>query len=156
MSDRGQHLLLYDGVCGLCDRLVQVVLARDRRAVFHFASLQSPAAKAVLAQFGQNPDELNTIYVVVNYQSAAPRLVSRGNAALFVSEMLGWPWKAARLLGVLPHGLLDWAYDLVARHRYRMFGRYDQCVIPRPEHRARFVDTHEDLSRDPAGPGAAS
>jgi predicted DCC family thiol-disulfide oxidoreductase YuxK len=145
MSDRSQHLLLYDGVCGLCDRLVQAVLARDRGAVFQFASLQSPAAKAVLGQFGQNPDELNTLYVIVNYQSAAPKLVSKGNAALFVSETLGWPWRAARVLGVLPHGLLDWGYDLIARHRYRMFGRYDQCVIPQPEHRGRFVETEEDL-----------
>ena len=145
MSNRGQHLLLYDGVCGLCDRLVQAVLARDRAEVFHFASLQSPAAKVVLERFGRNPDALNTLYVVVNYQSAAPRLLSKGNAALFVSDTLGWPWKAARLLGVLPRVVLDWGYDLVARHRYRVFGRFDQCVLPRPEHRDRFVDTREDL-----------
>ena len=105
----------------------------------------------MLGRFGRNPDELNTIYVVVNYRSAAPRLVSRADAALFVSETLGWPWKAARLLGVLPKGLLDWAYDLVARYRYRVFGRYDQCVIPRPEHRARFVETEEDLRQKPGG-----
>lgn len=144
-GDRGQHLLLYDGVCGLCDWLVQAVLAHDRAEVFHFASLQSPAAQVVLRRFGRSPDELDTVYVVVNYQSAAPRLLSKGNAALFVSGTLGWPWKAARLLGVLPHRLVDWGYDLVARHRYRVFGRFDQCVIPRPEHRARFVDTREDL-----------
>ena len=151
MNPEGQHLLLYDGVCGLCDWLVQAVLARDRRAVFHFASLQSPAAKAVLGRFGRNPDDLNTIYVVVNYKEAGPRLLSKGRAALFATEALGWPWRAARLLGVLPHGLLDWGYGLVARHRYRVFGRYDQCVIPPPEHRARFLETEEDLRQKAGG-----
>jgi predicted DCC family thiol-disulfide oxidoreductase YuxK len=141
------HLLLYDGVCGLCDRLVQAVLARDRRGVFHFASLQSPAAKAVLERFGRTPDELNTIYVIVNYRAAAPTLLSRGSAALFVAEALEWP--LARLLGVLPQRLVNWGYDLVARYRYRVFGRYDQCVIPCPEHRSRFVETVEDLGRGP-------
>lgn len=139
------HLLLYDGVCGLCDRLVQAVLARDRRGVFHFSSLQSPAAKAVLERFGRTPDELNTIYVIVNYQAAAPTLLSRGSAALFVAEALEWP--LARRLGVLPQRLVNWGYDLVARYRYRVFGRYDQCVIPRPEHRSRFLETAEDLGR---------
>jgi predicted DCC family thiol-disulfide oxidoreductase YuxK len=140
-----QHLLLYDGVCGLCDRLVQTVLTHDRREVFHFASLQSAAAKAVLGRFGRDPDELNTIYVIVHYQAAAPALLSRASAALFVAETLGWPWKAARVLGVLPDGVLDWGYDLVARYRYRVFGRYDQCVIPPPEHRVRFLEAEEDL-----------
>jgi predicted DCC family thiol-disulfide oxidoreductase YuxK len=140
-----QHLLLYDGVCGLCDWLVQALLARDRREVFIFASLQSLAARTALGRFGHNPGALDTIYVIANYQSVAPKLLSRGRAALFVAEALGWPWKAARLLGVLPHGLLDWGYDLIARHRYRVFGRYEQCVIPRPEHRARFVEKEEDL-----------
>ena len=83
---------------------------------------------------------MNTLYVVSDYKTAAPRLLSKGRAALFVAGIVGWPWKAASVLGVLPGGLLDRAYDLVARYRYRLFGRYDQCVIPRPEHRARFVE----------------
>jgi predicted DCC family thiol-disulfide oxidoreductase YuxK len=139
VNERGRHLLLYDGVCGLCDWLVQTVLARDRDEAFDFASLQSPKAAEVLAAFGRDPAALNTFYVVAEYHTA-PRLISKGRAALFVAAVLGWPWKAALVLGVLPGGLLDWGYDLVARHRYRVFGRYDQCVLPRPEHRARFVD----------------
>lgn len=143
MNQRGRHLLLYDGVCGLCDRLVQLVLARDRGERFDFASLQSPAAKVVLGRFARDPDTLNTLYVVADYRTGNATLLSKSQAVLMIGATLGWPWKAVVLLRVLPGSLLDWGYDLVARHRYRVFGRYDQCLIPRPEHRARFVESDE-------------
>lgn len=139
-STDDRHLLLYDGVCGLCDWLVQTLLARDRREVFDFAALQSAAAREALSRFGATADRMDTVYVVAGYNTASPRLLRKGRAALCVAAVLGWPWKAAGLLGALPGGLLDWGYDLVARHRYRVFGRFDQCVLPRPEHRRRFLD----------------
>lgn len=151
VSPHGQHLLLYDGVCGLCDWLVQTLLARDRCKGFDFASLQSPVARQVLARFGRDPDVLDTVYLVTDYQTEAPRLLTKGRAALGVAESLGWPWKAAGALRVLPGGWLDWGYDLVARHRYRVFGRFDQCVLPRPEHRARFIDAEQPPSDSPRG-----
>ena len=143
MKGAGRHLVLYDGVCGLCDRLVQGLLARDRAEVFDFASLQSSAAKAALRRYGCDPDALDTFYVVADYQTTTPRLLDKSRAALMVGSSLGWPWKAVAALGVLPRVLLDWAYDVVARHRYRVFGRYDHCVLVRPEHRARFIDVAE-------------
>lgn len=136
----GRHLLLYDGVCGLCDGLVQALLVRDRGEVFDFAALQSAAAREALSRFGATADRMDTVYVVAGYDTATPRLLRKGHAALFVADVLGWPWKAAGLMGALPVGLLDWGYDRVARHRYRVFGRFDQCVLPRPEHRRRFLD----------------
>lgn len=138
MSGPGRHLLLYDGVCGLCDWLVQAVLANERAEAFDFAPLQSREARDVLARFGAHPDDLDTVYVVVDYQTS-PALLSRGRAAVFVLAALGWPWKAAGALRVLPAALLDRGYDLVARHRYRLFGKSDQCLLPPPEHRARFI-----------------
>jgi predicted DCC family thiol-disulfide oxidoreductase YuxK len=141
MSTGGRHLLLYDGVCGLCDWLVQALLRRARGDAFDFAALQSERAREVLGGFGVNPELLDTVYVVTDYRTATPQLLRKGRAALFVATALGWPWKAFGLLGALPGGLLDWGYDLVARHRYRVFGRFDQCVLPRPEHRRRFIDS---------------
>src|SRR5262245_10996764 len=92
-SDRaGQHLILYDGVCGLCSRLLQFVLARDRRRVFSFASLQSATGRAMVAQWGGNPDELTTFYVVANFRTADARMFTKAAAALFVAGELGWPW----------------------------------------------------------------
>jgi predicted DCC family thiol-disulfide oxidoreductase YuxK len=114
--------------------------------VFHFASLQSAAAKATLNRFGSNPDELTTFYVVTNYRGAEPSPLTKGRAALFVITALGWPWKAAGLLKVLPARVLDGVYDLIARHRYRIFGRYETCLVPRPEYRSRFIDSQQDES----------
>jgi predicted DCC family thiol-disulfide oxidoreductase YuxK len=136
----GAHLVLYDGVCGLCNRLLQFLLARDRRAVFVFASLQSAIGRSTVERFGGNPDELSSFFVVSNFRTARARLVGRGHAALFVAGQLGWPWKAAVVFRVIPRAVLDRLYDVVARNRYRLFGRFDRCLMPRPEYRRRFID----------------
>src|SRR4030095_10576702 len=137
---QGSHLLLYDGECGLCDRVVQAVLERDRRGEFHFASLQSAVAARQLARFGGSPTGLDTFVVIGNYQAKQATHLTRARAALFVLAALGWPWRAAGVLRVLPVGLLDRAYAPAARHRYRFFGKSDGCVLPTPEHQQRFLD----------------
>lgn len=135
----GRHLLLYDGLCGLCDRLVQFVLSRDRRRLFLFAALQSRAGRRAVEGAGRDADALTTFYVLSNYQTSDARLLSRGRAAIFVLRALGWPWRAAEVLRLLPNAVLDASYDLVARHRYRLFGRDEQCLVPREEYRNRFI-----------------
>jgi predicted DCC family thiol-disulfide oxidoreductase YuxK len=136
----GTHLVVYDGVCGLCNRLLQFLLAHDNRAVFKFASLQSATGQAMVARCGGNPHDLTSFYVFANYRQSDARVLTRADAALFVAGELGWPWKAMRAAGVLPKAFLDRAYDVVARTRYRFFGRYEQCLMPRPDFRNRFVD----------------
>jgi predicted DCC family thiol-disulfide oxidoreductase YuxK len=136
----GAHLVLYDGVCGLCNRLLQFLLRHDHRRVFTFASLQSTAGQAMVARSGGNPQELTTFYVIADYQTRSSRVFTRSDAALFVAGELGWPWKAARAFALVPRGLRDRGYDLVARSRYRLFGRYDRCPIPGPELRNRFIE----------------
>jgi predicted DCC family thiol-disulfide oxidoreductase YuxK len=137
----GTDLLLYDGVCGLCSGLTRFVLRMDRDRRFHFASLQSAAARAVLKPFDREAGGLTTFYILVGYRGPRPVLLARGRAALFVMSTLGWPWKAIGVAGILPDSLLDRGYDLISRHRYRLFGRLDACPIPPPEHRARFLDS---------------
>jgi predicted DCC family thiol-disulfide oxidoreductase YuxK len=126
---RGIHLALYDGACGFCNRLVQFLLATDHRAVFDFASLQCATGRAIVESAGKNPDELNSFYVFANYRTPESRVITKGQAALFVAGELGWPWKLATSMRALPTGVLDGVYDLVARHRYRIFGRRDQCLM---------------------------
>jgi predicted DCC family thiol-disulfide oxidoreductase YuxK len=138
---QGSHLVLYDGVCGLCSRLTHFLLTHDHRAVFVYASLQSATGRATVQRFGGNPDELASFYVIADHRSDQARILGRSRAALFVARELGWPWRAAVLLRVLPPALLNLIYDLVARTRYRLFGRLDHCIIPRPEFRHRFIDS---------------
>ena len=132
--------MLYDGVCGLCEGAVQFVLARDRRGLFQFAALQSPLGRSLVEKSGRNPDDLSSFYVIRNYDRPEATFLEKGKAALFVATQLGWPWRAAGVFAMLPGRLLDAVYDLVARHRYRLFGKRDQCLLPTPSQRSRFLD----------------
>ena len=131
--------MLFDGVCGLCSLSVRWILARDRRAAFRFAPLQGAAGQAAAAGLGLSRD-LTTIVVIPNYHDPTSPALTRSRAALFVCRALGWPWKAAAIAGVLPAAWLDGVYDVIARHRYRLFGRRDECFVPRAEERDRFLD----------------
>ncbi len=142
----GRHLILYDGVCGLCNRLNRFVLKRDTTGVYHFASLQSRLGQSLLRGYGRDPDNLETLYVVVDYNSESALLLSKSRAVLFVLKAIGGPWRLAAILGVCPRRLLDWAYDLVARHRYAVFGRYESCLMPSPEYKGRFLDEESHLA----------
>jgi predicted DCC family thiol-disulfide oxidoreductase YuxK len=139
----GPHLLLYDGECGFCHRVVRFVLARDRRGIFRFAALQSAVAARELDRFGGRPADLTTFYVIEDYRSDRAVLRSRARAMWVVTSTLGWPWKAASLLRLLPDAWTDAAYGLVARHRRGILGPADRCFVPRPEQRGRFLDEVE-------------
>jgi predicted DCC family thiol-disulfide oxidoreductase YuxK len=140
MSAPVRHLILYDGVCGLCNRLNQIVLKRDHDQLFDFAAIQSAVSGTLLRQFQRDPRALDTFYVVENYQSAAPRLLDKTDAAIFVATHFGGVWSLVSLLKVFPKFVRNSVYDLIARYRYRVFGRHDTCLRPRPEHMRRFID----------------
>jgi predicted DCC family thiol-disulfide oxidoreductase YuxK len=134
-------ILLYDGVCGLCNRFVQFILRHDRDATFRFAPLQSALADRILNRHGTNPTDLDTVYVVVNHKLSDEYLLSRSEAVLFVLNQLRGPWRPAALpLRLLPKFLRDFGYNVVARHRYRVFGRAEACTVPRDQDRSRFLD----------------
>ena len=136
-------ILLYDGVCGLCNRFVQFILRRDCDGIFRFASLQSALAARILARHNISPAELDTVYVVVNPDSQEPPefLLSRSDAVLFVLKQLGGLSRfVANLLQLLPKFVRDPAYNAVARHRYSVFGRFESCALPSAQDRRRFLD----------------
>lgn len=137
---RPRHLVLYDGVCGLCDRLTRFVLARDRRDRFRFAALQGEAGRDWLARMGGDVGTLETVVVVAAFDSDTPRLLLRSEAAFFLLRELGGPWRALSWFDVLPRRMLDAAYGFVARRRYGWFGRFDSCPVPDASVRAKFLD----------------
>jgi predicted DCC family thiol-disulfide oxidoreductase YuxK len=92
------------------------------------------------AQGPPHAEAVHLVYVLANYQTNRNRTLARSKAALFVAGQLGWPSKAAVIVRVLPDAVLDRAYDVIARSRYRVFGRFEQCLPPRPEFRGRFVE----------------
>ncbi len=141
-------IVLYDGVCGLCNRTVQFILKRDKKDLFRFAALQSEFASSLLQKHGVTTGSLDTLYVVLNSGQPGERILDRSNAAIVINRELGTFWRLlANLYAVLPLSLRDWGYDLIARHRYRIFGKYDSCPVPTLRDRRKFIggDQSEDV-----------
>lgn len=130
--------MLYDGVCGFCNKAVQTVLKHDRRGEMRFAALQSDYGRAVVARH----PELEGVdsVVLVEPGPGGERVHVRSEASLRVARYLGGAWKLLLVARVVPAPVRDFFYNLVARYRYRLFGKYDSCLLPPPEVRARFME----------------
>ena len=130
-------LILFDGVCNLCNGFVQCVIQHDPAAKFEFAALQSAAGQAVLAAHGLNANAIATEPDSVLLELDG-QLYSHSEAVLRIARALGGPWRLLLAGYVLPRAWRDAAYRFVARHRYRWFGRQDSCWLPTPALKARF------------------
>jgi predicted DCC family thiol-disulfide oxidoreductase YuxK len=115
-------------------------LKHDKRDHFRFAALQSDLASTTLRRHHRDPHDLDTVYLVVEYEQPAERLLARSDAILFLLKQLGGVWQLAALGKILPRTIRDGIYGLVARNRYRVFGKYESCMLPEPKHRAKFLD----------------
>lgn len=127
-------VLLFDGVCNLCDASVQFIIDRDPRSRFRFASLQSDAGGRLARENGIDTRVLDTLVLI-----EGDRVSVKSDAALRVASLLGRPWSWIGILRIAPRPLRDAAYDVVARNRIRLFGRRDACRIPTPDLQARFL-----------------
>ncbi len=135
MGSLSHTVILFDGVCSLCDASVRFVIDRDPAAQFRFASLQSTVGARLAAEAGVNASDLDTLVLVT--ESGA---LVRSDAVLEIARRLGRPWSLLARARGLPRPFRDAAYRLVARHRFSLFGRLDACRVPTPELRARFLD----------------
>jgi predicted DCC family thiol-disulfide oxidoreductase YuxK len=133
-------MLLYDGLCRFRNGTVRFVLAHDRRGTLRFAALQGDFARQVLSRHPEFANMDSLILVDRDATSRAEQLFARSAAALRIVSYFGGPWKLALVLAVIPRFVRDAAYDLFARFRYRLFGRYKSCPMPSGEQRARFRD----------------
>ena len=133
-------IVLYDGVCGLCNRLNQFLLKRDHHDRLLFASLQSNLARKILERHGADPTDLDTVYVVEDYDTPSERLFMRSNAILRALAALGGIWKLSSFSKILPRPVRDLFYKVVATNRYRVFGKYEVCIMPDPKYRKKFLD----------------
>jgi predicted DCC family thiol-disulfide oxidoreductase YuxK len=133
-------VVLYDGVCGFCNGVVAFLLPRDRGRRMWFAPLQSPFAREVLARHGRTHSTDDTMYLVTGLGLPQERLAWKTDAALALFGTLGWPWRLLTVLRFVPRPLRNLGYDAIASVRYRLFGKFEKCVVPRPEWRQRFLD----------------
>ena len=133
-------VLLYDGVCGFCNKTVQMILERDPAGTMRFAALQSDYGRAVVERHASLRGVDSVVFVENANGGDLERVFVRSDAALKVVAYLGGFWKIFLAAYVIPKPLRDYFYDLFARNRYRVFGKYDTCMLPPPEVRSRFLD----------------
>ncbi|CAJ1003160.1 MULTISPECIES: thiol-disulfide oxidoreductase DCC family protein [Brevibacillus] len=133
---RSEVILLFDGVCNLCHGAVRFIIPRDPAGQIRFASLQSETARHLLAGHSFLADELRTVVLI-----DGDRLYTRSDAILRVGRKLNGWWPLLSSLGLMiPRPVRDCVYNWIARNRYRWFGRKEQCLLPTPEIRKRFVE----------------
>ncbi|WP_066272877.1 thiol-disulfide oxidoreductase DCC family protein [Hydrogenophaga palleronii] len=131
----GRPILVFDAQCLLCNGWVRFLLRHDRRRVLRFASMQGTTGQALLHQAGLQVDGLQTLLLVDGARSW-----QHTAAILRVLHTLGWPWRLAWAVWLVPAPLRDALYRAIARRRYRLFGRSESCLLPAAEHAGRFLD----------------
>jgi predicted DCC family thiol-disulfide oxidoreductase YuxK len=136
LPDSDRPLLLFDGVCNLCNSFVQTIIRNDKRQLFRFSSLQSGTGQRVLQYIQQNtgtvPDSLILLY--------RGKLYFKSDAALKTASLLKGKWLFLTAGYIVPRFIRNIIYDIVARNRYRWYGKRDECMMPTPELNSRFLD----------------
>ncbi|MEO9474802.1 MAG: thiol-disulfide oxidoreductase DCC family protein [Cyclobacteriaceae bacterium] len=134
--DPNSPVVLFDGVCNLCNFFVNFIIDHDRKNDFLFGSLQSKEAKRILLKYSQNTDQMKTVVYIEDGV-----IYTRSTAALSVLKKLGMPWSVFFVFMVIPRGFRDQIYDWISTNRYSWFGKRDACRVPTPELRQRFLDS---------------
>ena len=132
---RGKKVILFDGVCNVCDGFVQFILKRDKKAEYYFASLQSDIAKQLMEKHNVQVEELSTVVLINGNQ-----VYTHSDVPLVVAKSLGGIYPLFSIFKVLPKGFRNKIYDWVARNRYKLFGKKEACMLPKPEWHSRFLD----------------
>ena len=132
--DNGKGIVLFDGVCHLCDGAVRFILKRERAAELKFAPLQSDSGKSLLQKYGYTPNYLNGLILIENN-----RAHDRSSACLRIAGKLSFPWNLLFPLLLIPKPLRDLIYGIIASVRYRWFGKKETCSLPQGEDKTRFL-----------------
>jgi len=134
IGTQNKIIVLFDGVCNLCNGAVQFVIKRDPAVKFLFASLQSDFGRSQLIKFGLDPAALHSIMVIEDN-----KIYERSDAAFRIVPHLQSAWRFLSVFKIFPKVMRDWGYDVIAKNRYTLFGRTESCMIPTPELKARFI-----------------
>lgn len=129
------NVILFDGVCKLCNAWSNFIIQHDKNHRFKLASVQSAQGQEILTYFNYPTDYYETMLVV-----SGNECFEKGDGFFFVMRTLGLPWKLLLVFKIIPKPLRDWMYDRIALNRYKIFGKYDYCVLPSADHDKRYLD----------------
>ncbi|MBT8206265.1 MAG: thiol-disulfide oxidoreductase DCC family protein [Eudoraea sp.] len=136
MTGKEHSIILFDGVCNLCNSAVQFIIKHDKKDRYRFSAIQSEQGKKLTSERNIDTKKIDSIILIEPgkaYYIKAP-------AALQIGKSFGGGWRALSIFEWVPPVISNWIYDLVARNRYRWFGRKEQCMIPTEELKAKFLE----------------
>jgi predicted DCC family thiol-disulfide oxidoreductase YuxK len=128
-------VILFDGVCNMCNAFVRFVIKRDKHKIYQFASLQSKYGTALLTHFNLSSENLKTVILF-----DGERIFTRSDASIKVISSLGGIWKTVLVFKIVPRFIRNGIYNLLAKNRYAIFGKSDQCSVPTEDVKDRFLD----------------
>lgn len=134
-SPQDTSIILFDGVCNFCNSSINFVIDHDLQKHFKFAPLQSEIGQRILKQFNKNTEDFDSVILFKNNQ-----LCQKSEAALEIAKHLSGAWKYLSFFRIFPTFFLDFFYDIIAKNRYRIFGKSDSCRMPTVELRERFLN----------------
>lgn len=133
---KNKQLILFDGVCNLCNSSVLYVIKRDKKDKFLFAPLQSDTGKEIISNFNIDTQKIDSILL---YNPEKHTITYKSSAALHIAKRLGFPLNLMALFMIVPPFIRNWVYDYIAEHRYQWFGKKEVCMIPTPELQSKFM-----------------
>ncbi len=132
---KNKKLILFDGVCNLCDASVQYIIKHDKNDLFRYAALQSDIGQKVIEEFSINTDKTDSVLLY----SEENGISYKSTAALKIASKLGFPINLMSVFLVVPTFIRNWVYDYIAKNRYKWYGKKDECMIPTPELKSKFL-----------------
>ncbi|CAL2061503.1 thiol-disulfide oxidoreductase DCC family protein [Tenacibaculum sp. 190524A05c] len=133
---KNKKIILFDGVCNLCNQTVLRVIKLDKKDKFRFTSLQSETGKAIINHLGIDTSKVDSIILYEPNQA----YYIKSSAALKIIGNFGGIWEVSKFLLFFPPLIRDFVYDIIAKNRYKWFGKKDQCMIPTPDLLSKFLD----------------
>lgn len=137
MPDKADLIVVFDSNCVLCSAAVKFLLKHDAKGRVHFASSRKPVGQGLAAKHGFSLEDLDLTYLVVREDE----VLTRSEATLALIAELTWPWRLLQILRIVPRTVRDAVYTVIARNRLRWFGEKQDCLVPTPEQRKRFLDS---------------
>ncbi|MDN3493633.1 thiol-disulfide oxidoreductase DCC family protein [Winogradskyella bathintestinalis] len=134
---KNKQLILFDGVCNLCNSSVLYVIKRDKKNKFLFAPLQSEIGEEIIKQFNIDTNKTDSILL---YNAKNETITSKSSAAIHIAKHLGFPVNLLVVFFIVPTFLRNWVYNYIAKNRYQWYGKKESCMIPTPELKAKFLD----------------
>ncbi|MBD0824517.1 thiol-disulfide oxidoreductase DCC family protein [Aestuariibaculum marinum] len=131
-----KQLILFDGVCNLCNSSVNFIIKRDKKNTFLFTPLQSQLGKQIIEEYNIDTNKTDSILLYIPEKG----ITYKSTAALKVASHLGFPANILSVFRIVPAFIRNWVYDFIAKNRYKWFGKKERCMIPSPELKSKFLE----------------